>query len=151
MRYTTLAAGVLTLVSSTPVLAPTASTTLPTAASTSTSQAASQLDTLSQYAYNITTGSFDNGTTNKRNGCSLSNLKIRREWYVLFSSFAGYAATYANPISSVLLCSSPFLFSVSPWQLRGPHSALHRRKHISMQCSVSRASLQELLLTWSRE
>jgi tyrosinase len=87
MRYTTLAAGALALISSIPVLAQTASTTLPTAASTSTSQAASQLDTLNQYAYNVTTGSFDNGTTNKRNGCSLSNLKIRREWYALFPPF----------------------------------------------------------------
>ena len=83
MRYTTLTAGVLALISSTTVLAQTASTTLPTAASTSTSQAASQLDTLSQYAYNVTTDAIGNSTTNKRSGCSLSNLKIRREWYVL--------------------------------------------------------------------
>lgn len=91
MRYTTLAAGALALISSTPVLAQTASTTLPTAASTSTSEAASQLDTLSQYAYNVTTDSVDNSTTNKRSGCSLSNLKIRREWYVLFFWSSGYA------------------------------------------------------------
>ncbi|RAO71186.1 uncharacterized protein BHQ10_007198 [Talaromyces amestolkiae] len=80
MRYTTLATGALALISSTTVLAQTASTTLPTAASTSTSQAASQLDTLSQYAYNVSTDGVDNSTTNKRSGCSLSNLKIRREW-----------------------------------------------------------------------
>ncbi|EED15869.1 tyrosinase, putative [Talaromyces stipitatus ATCC 10500] len=80
MRYTTLVGGALALLSSTPVLAQTASTTLPTAASTSTSQAASQLNTLSQYAKNVTTGNLDNGVTSKRGGCNLSNLKIRREW-----------------------------------------------------------------------
>ncbi|QGA17998.1 hypothetical protein EYB26_005676 [Talaromyces marneffei] len=80
MCYTTLAAGALALISSTLALAQTAPTTLPTVASTLTSQAALQLDTLNQYAYNATTGSFDDTTTNKRGGCSLSNLKIRREW-----------------------------------------------------------------------
>lgn len=105
MRYTTLATGALALISSTTVLAQTASTTLPTAASTSTSQAASQLDILSQYAYNVTTDSFDNSTTNKRSGCSLSNLKIRREWYVLLPSSTGYTTSF----SSFFL--SPFLLS----------------------------------------
>jgi hypothetical protein len=134
MRYSTLVAGALALVSSTRVLAQTASTTLPTAASTSTSEAASQLDTLSQYAYNVSTDSVDSSTTNKRSGCSLSNLKIRREWYVLFFGFL-----------VMPLLSFPDRYYV------GPHSALRRRKHISMQCSVSRKSLQELLLTSSRE
>ncbi|KAB8231515.1 tyrosinase family protein [Aspergillus alliaceus] len=58
----------------------TATTTLPTTASSSTTVASSQLDQLADFAYNITTDNIAGGSENKRGGCTLQNLRVRRDW-----------------------------------------------------------------------
>ncbi|KAE8321207.1 hypothetical protein BDV39DRAFT_19712 [Aspergillus sergii] len=57
-----------------------ATATLPTTASSSTAVASSQLDQLANFAYNITTDSVAGGSESKRGGCTLQNLRVRRDW-----------------------------------------------------------------------
>jgi tyrosinase len=54
-----------------------ATAALPTTASSSTAVASSQLDQLADFAYNVTT---DNVSSSKRGGCTLQNLRVRRDW-----------------------------------------------------------------------
>ncbi|OGM44332.1 tyrosinase [Aspergillus bombycis] len=49
-------------------------------ASSSTAVASSQLDQLADFAYNVTTDSVTGGSESKRGGCTLQNLRIRRDW-----------------------------------------------------------------------
>ncbi|KAB8218613.1 hypothetical protein BDV33DRAFT_120832 [Aspergillus novoparasiticus] len=58
----------------------TATATLPTTASSSTAVASSQLDQLANFAYNVTTDSVAGGSESKRGGCTLQNLRVRRDW-----------------------------------------------------------------------
>ncbi|KAF7594719.1 hypothetical protein BBP40_008612 [Aspergillus hancockii] len=60
-----------------------ATATLPTSASSSTAVASSQLDQLAHFAYNITT---DNVSSSKRGGCTLQNLRVRRDWRAFSST-----------------------------------------------------------------
>lgn len=54
---------------------------IPTAASTSLPVAAAQLDRLAEVAFNTTTETVSSDSDiEKRGGCSLSNLRIRRDW-----------------------------------------------------------------------
>ena len=49
------------------------------------SDAAAQLASLAQLAYNTTVEAIDESATKRTlPSCSLSNLRVRREWYVLF-------------------------------------------------------------------
>ncbi|PIG81138.1 tyrosinase [Aspergillus arachidicola] len=57
-----------------------ATATLPTTASSSTAVASSQLDQLANFAYNVTTDSVAGGSESKRGGCTLQNLRVRRDW-----------------------------------------------------------------------
>ncbi|KAE8158513.1 hypothetical protein BDV40DRAFT_20072 [Aspergillus tamarii] len=57
-----------------------ATATLPTTASSSTAVASSQLDRLADFAYNVTTDNVAGGSEAKRGGCTLQNLRIRRDW-----------------------------------------------------------------------
>ncbi|KAE8368273.1 hypothetical protein BDV27DRAFT_122517 [Aspergillus caelatus] len=57
-----------------------ATATLPTTASSSTAVASSQLDQLADFAYNVTTDNVAGGSESKRGGCTLQNLRIRRDW-----------------------------------------------------------------------
>lgn len=57
-----------------------ATATLPTTASSSTAVASSQLDQLANFAYNVTTDSVAGGPESKRGGCTLQNLRVRRDW-----------------------------------------------------------------------
>ncbi|KAI9036132.1 tyrosinase family protein [Aspergillus affinis] len=63
---------------------PTAS--LPDSASTSTAVAASQLDQLADFAYNVTADNVGGGAESKRGGCSLQKLRVRRNWRAFSTS-----------------------------------------------------------------
>ncbi|KAE8375210.1 hypothetical protein BDV26DRAFT_283635 [Aspergillus bertholletiae] len=63
-----------------------ATATLPTTASSSTAVASSQLDQLADFAYNVTTDNIASGSESKRGGCTLQNLRVRRDWRSFSSS-----------------------------------------------------------------
>ncbi|GFF29867.1 tyrosinase [Aspergillus udagawae] len=63
-----------------------APTPLPSTAASSPDTAASQLDQLADFAYNVTTDNVSNNEATKRGSCSLSNLRIRRDWRFFSSS-----------------------------------------------------------------
>jgi tyrosinase len=44
------------------------------------------LDQLADFAYNVTTDNVSNNEVTKRGSCSLSNLRIRRDWRFFSSS-----------------------------------------------------------------
>lgn len=59
----------------------------PTVASTSIPVAESQLDTLASLAYDTSLEIVENeSNVEKRNGCSLSNMRIRRDWRTFSST-----------------------------------------------------------------
>ena len=66
-----------------------ATPTLPTVASKETNVALDQLAELAKFALDNTKDFLDANSKQKRGLCSLSNLSIRKEWYVRFTSF-GY-------------------------------------------------------------
>lgn len=71
---------------------------LPTAASSSPDTAASQLDQLSQYAFNVSTEDVSSNAGSKRSGtCSRKNLRIRRNW-------ANYTTTQKKAYINAVLC-----------------------------------------------
>jgi tyrosinase len=70
---------------------------LPTAASSSPDVAASQLDQLSQYAYNVSTEDVSSSATKRSDTCSRSNLRIRRNW-------ANYTTTQKKSYINAVLC-----------------------------------------------
>ncbi|KAF7173843.1 hypothetical protein CNMCM6106_007945 [Aspergillus hiratsukae] len=70
---------------------------LPTAASSSPDTAASQLDQLSQYAYNVSTEDVSNAGSKRSGSCSRSNLRIRRNW-------ANYTTTQKKSYINAVLC-----------------------------------------------
>lgn len=61
----------------------TSSVVLPSEAARSTDEASAQLEHLSSWAYNTTKDRLSE-TKDKRGGCSLSNLRIRRDWRMFF-------------------------------------------------------------------
>ncbi|GIJ92616.1 hypothetical protein Asppvi_001894 [Aspergillus pseudoviridinutans] len=62
------------------------STPLPSTAASSPDTASSQLDQLANFAYNVTTDNVSSNAGTKRGSCSLSNLRIRRDWRFFSSS-----------------------------------------------------------------
>ncbi|OCK72918.1 Di-copper centre-containing protein [Lepidopterella palustris CBS 459.81] len=63
-----------------------ATTTLPVAASTDTAVASGQLDDLAAFALTLANSSVAASSKQKRGGCTLANLSIRREWGTLSSA-----------------------------------------------------------------
>lgn len=57
-----------------------ATPSLPSSASSSTAIAASQLDQLADFAYHVTADNVGGGAESKRGGCTLQNLRVRRNW-----------------------------------------------------------------------
>jgi tyrosinase len=55
---------------------------VPTAAANNLVVASDQLDRLATFAHNQTTTNMRTNGNEKRGGCTLRNLAIRREWYV---------------------------------------------------------------------
>nr|KMM68346.1 hypothetical protein CPAG_04675 [Coccidioides posadasii RMSCC 3488] len=65
----------------TPVESSTSPSDTPPTASPSTPEAQAQLEQLSSIAYNVSRSNLETGSQTKRSGgCSLSNLRVRREW-----------------------------------------------------------------------
>ncbi|KAF2806513.1 putative tyrosinase [Mytilinidion resinicola] len=75
-----------------------ATTVLPVVASTNTSVASDQLDDLASFAADYTNSTFNEASSKqKRGGCTLSNLSIRREWGTL-------SATEQEAYTKAALC-----------------------------------------------
>jgi tyrosinase len=62
------------------------STYIPNAAANNPVVASDQIDQLATFAHNQTTADLQSNGNEKRGGCTLRNLAIRREWYVNYTN-----------------------------------------------------------------